>query len=102
MMLSGVPNFVFIFGYTNASWTLRVGLLGEHFTRLLRHMDAHGYDTVTPVADASMPTAPFTTNFAPGTSRAPSTDSPARAAARRGGSRRPTVPTSAAAPQARR
>jgi cation diffusion facilitator CzcD-associated flavoprotein CzcO len=60
MMLSGVPNFVFVFGYTNASWTLRVGLIGEHFTRLLRHMDDHRYDTVTPVADASMPTAPFT------------------------------------------
>ena len=65
MMLSGVPNFVFVFGYTNASWTLRVGLIGEHFTRLLRYMDAHSYGTVTPVADASMPTAPFTT-FASG------------------------------------
>jgi len=60
MMLSGVPNFVFVFGYTNASWTLKVGLVGEHFTRLLSHMDAHGYGTVTPVADASMPAAPFT------------------------------------------
>ena len=44
---------------------MRVGLIGEHFTRLLRHMDAHGYGTVTPVADAGMPTAPFTT-FASG------------------------------------
>lgn len=66
MMLSGVPNFVFIFGYTNASWTLKIGLLGEHFTRLLRHMDAHGYGIATPIADASMPTAPFTTSFTPG------------------------------------
>jgi monooxygenase len=65
MMLSGVPNFVFVFGYVNASWTLKVDLIGEHFTRLLRHMDAHGYGTVTPVADASMPTAPFT-RFSPG------------------------------------
>jgi cation diffusion facilitator CzcD-associated flavoprotein CzcO len=65
MMLSGVPNFAFVFGYTNASWTLKVGLVGEHFTRLLRHMDARGYGTVTPVADASMPTAPFT-SFASG------------------------------------
>ena len=60
MMLSGVPNFVFVFGYTNASWTLKVGLVGEHFSRLLRHMDDRGYSTVTPVADASMPAAPFT------------------------------------------
>jgi cation diffusion facilitator CzcD-associated flavoprotein CzcO len=65
MMLSGVPNFVFVFGYTNASWTLRVGLVGEHFTRLLRHMDARGYGAVTPIADASMPTVPFT-SFASG------------------------------------
>ena len=60
MMLSGVPNFVFVFGYTNASWTLKVGLVGEHFTRLLGYMSARGYAAVTPVADASMPTAPFT------------------------------------------
>jgi monooxygenase len=60
-MLSGVPNFVFVFGYTNASWTLKIGLLCEHFCRLLTHMDAHGYGTVTPIADAAMPTAPFTT-----------------------------------------
>ncbi|MGH3206190.1 MAG: flavin-containing monooxygenase, partial [Trebonia sp.] len=65
VLLSSVPNFVFIFGYVNASWTLRVGLVGEYFTRLLSHMDAHGYGTVTPVADAGMPTGPFTT-FASG------------------------------------
>ena len=39
---------------------MRVGLIGEHFTRLLRYMDDRRYDSVTPVADASMPTAPFT------------------------------------------
>jgi cation diffusion facilitator CzcD-associated flavoprotein CzcO len=61
MMLSGVPNFVFVFGYTNASWTLKVGLVGEHFTRLLSHMDSGGYDTVRPVvADPAMPSKPFT------------------------------------------
>jgi monooxygenase len=65
MMLSGVPNFVFVFGYTNASWTLRVGLVCGYFTRLLRHMDAHGYSAVTPVADAGMQAAPFT-SFASG------------------------------------
>ena len=65
MMLSGTPNFVFIFGYTNASWPLKIGLVGEHLGRLLRYMDAHGYDSVTPVADASMPMAPFS-NFGSG------------------------------------
>jgi monooxygenase len=44
MMLSGMPNFAYLVGYTNASWTLKVGLVCEHFSRLLAHMDEHGYD----------------------------------------------------------
>ncbi len=52
MMLSGVPNFAFLIGYTNASWTLKVGLVCEHLTRLLSYMDAAGYDQVTPTPDA--------------------------------------------------
>jgi cation diffusion facilitator CzcD-associated flavoprotein CzcO len=51
MMLSGVPNFAFAFGYTNSSWTLKVDLVCEHFCRLLDHMDAHGYVRVVPVLD---------------------------------------------------
>jgi len=51
MMLSGVPNFVFAFGYTNSSWTLKVDLICEHFCRLLEHMDTHGHTTVAPVLD---------------------------------------------------
>ena len=53
MMLSGVPNFAFVFGYTNSSWTLKVGPLCEHFCRLLAHMDSHGYDTCYPEARRS-------------------------------------------------
>lgn len=60
MMLSGVPNFAYAIGYTNSSWTLKVGLLCEHFCRLLAHMDAHGYDVARPVvADPRMPLRPF-------------------------------------------
>ena len=60
MMLSGVPNFAYAIGYTNSSWTLKVGLLCEHFCRLLTHMDEHGYDTARPVvADPGMPLRPF-------------------------------------------
>ena len=51
MMLSGIPNFAFLVGYTNASWTLKVGLVCEHFMRLLTHMDARGYAQVTPTPD---------------------------------------------------
>jgi cation diffusion facilitator CzcD-associated flavoprotein CzcO len=65
-MLSGVPNFSYVFGYTNASWTLRVGPLAEHFCRLLRYMDAHGFDTVRPLlADPDMPLRPLL-DFDPG------------------------------------
>ncbi len=60
MMLSGVPNFAYSIGYTNSSWTLKVGLLCEHFCRLLAHMDATGVDTCRPeVADPEMATRPL-------------------------------------------
>ncbi|MFG2888148.1 flavin-containing monooxygenase [Streptomyces sp. NPDC048248] len=60
MMLSGVPNLAYSIGYTNSSWTLKVGLLCEHFCRLLAHMDAFGHDICRPeVADPAMPTRPF-------------------------------------------
>jgi cation diffusion facilitator CzcD-associated flavoprotein CzcO len=51
MMLSGVPNFVFTIGYTNASWTLKADLVSEYVVRLLRYLDAHGYDQCVPVND---------------------------------------------------
>jgi monooxygenase len=51
MMLSGVPNFAFAFGYTNSSWTLKVDLVCEHLCRMLGYMDAHGYDTAVAAAD---------------------------------------------------
>jgi monooxygenase len=51
MMLSGVPNFAFTVGYTNASWTLKADLVSEYVMRLLRYVDAHGYDQCVPVND---------------------------------------------------
>jgi cation diffusion facilitator CzcD-associated flavoprotein CzcO len=59
-MYSGVPNLASAFGYTNASWTLKCDLTAEYVCRVLNHMDARGYDVVTPrVRDASMPTVPL-------------------------------------------
>jgi cation diffusion facilitator CzcD-associated flavoprotein CzcO len=43
VMLEGVPNAVLVFGYTNASWTLKADLAAEWTCRLLNHMSAHGY-----------------------------------------------------------
>ena len=47
LMFSGIPNMVSIFGYTNASWTLRADLISRFGCRLMNHMDANGVDTVT-------------------------------------------------------
>jgi len=49
MMLTGVPNFAFAVGYTNASWTLKCDLVSRYVCRLLDHLDAYGYTAVTPV-----------------------------------------------------
>ncbi len=48
LMLSGLPNVAFTFGYTNASWTLKADLTSEYVSRLLQHMNSNGYDTVVP------------------------------------------------------
>jgi cation diffusion facilitator CzcD-associated flavoprotein CzcO len=48
MMFSDVPNMASIFGYINASWTLRSDLTSEYVCRLLNHMDRNGYRQCTP------------------------------------------------------
>ncbi len=48
MMLSGVPNLAYSFGYINQSWTLGSDLTCEHVCRLLNHMDERGYASCTP------------------------------------------------------
>ncbi len=55
MMLTGVPNFNFVFGYTNNSWTLRADLVNRYVIRLLDHMDAAGYDTAIAKPPADEP-----------------------------------------------
>ncbi|MDP3674257.1 MAG: NAD(P)/FAD-dependent oxidoreductase [Novosphingobium sp.] len=47
-MFSNVPNLALVFGYINASWTLRVDIVANFVTRLLNHMDATGARIVTP------------------------------------------------------
>lgn len=48
MMYSDVPNLVQIFGYINASWTLRADLTAEYTCRLLNRMDELGVRQCTP------------------------------------------------------
>lgn len=41
IMLSDVPNLALCFGYTNASWTLKIDLTQEYVCRLLNYMERH-------------------------------------------------------------
>lgn len=69
IMCSGVPNLVSVFGYINASWTLRADLVARFFCRLVRHMDERGADSVTPVlrpGDRDMPPRPWVEGFSSG------------------------------------
>jgi cation diffusion facilitator CzcD-associated flavoprotein CzcO len=60
MMISGVPNLAFAFGYINQSWTLRADLTSEQVCRLLNHMDRHGYAQCVPRRpDAEVDSVPF-------------------------------------------
>ncbi|GFD77526.1 flavin-binding monooxygenase [Tenacibaculum sp. KUL118] len=65
MLLSDVPNFAIAVGYTSSSWTLKIGLLCEHFTRLLNYMQCQDYVQCTPIADPNMKTQPLL-NFGAG------------------------------------
>ena len=57
-MYDGVPNLASVFGYTNASWTLKCELTCNFVCRLLNHMDKKGYRVCAPRnGDASMPEA---------------------------------------------
>lgn len=59
-MLSELPNLAFVFGYTNASWTLKADLICAYVCRLLNYMDKHGYQQVTPhLNDASVHEMPL-------------------------------------------
>jgi monooxygenase len=59
-MLTGIPNLAFVFGYTNASWTLKADLISAYVCRLLNYMDRHGYNQVTPrLHDANVQDLPL-------------------------------------------
>jgi monooxygenase len=60
MLLSGVPNMAFAFGYINQSWTLGADLTSQQVCRLLQHMDRCGYTQCTPRSQQSViPDVPF-------------------------------------------
>jgi monooxygenase len=48
-MFSNVPNYSAVFGYLNASWTLRADIVSDYVCRVLNHMQATGKDVATPL-----------------------------------------------------
>jgi cation diffusion facilitator CzcD-associated flavoprotein CzcO len=48
-MFSNLPNLAVVFGYLNASWTLRADVNSDYICRVLNHMRATGTDIATPV-----------------------------------------------------
>jgi monooxygenase len=62
VMISGVPNMAYIFGYLRYSWTLRADMVCDLVASLLRHMGDKGASMVTPSlrpAEAGMERRPF-------------------------------------------
>jgi monooxygenase len=59
LMLDGVPNFAFVIGYSNASWTLKADLVSEYVVRLLKRMQKEGARTVVPVKPDDLSTKPI-------------------------------------------
>ena len=66
VMVSGVPNMASVFGYTNASWTLKADLICTYVCRLLNLMDRKGVRQVTPRDRGESAAAPFVEHFSPG------------------------------------
>ena len=54
-MFSGMPNFMALFGYTNASWTLKTDLASRYFCRLIGTMKAKGAEIIVPEYGATKP-----------------------------------------------
>lgn len=51
IMINEVPNFAFIIGYTNASWTLKADIASLYFTKLINYMKSNNIKKVVPKED---------------------------------------------------
>jgi len=71
LMINGLPNMAYVFGYFRHSWTLRVDLVADLVGRLLEHMRDKGATMVVPALrpeEADMRRRPWADpdNFNPG------------------------------------
>jgi cation diffusion facilitator CzcD-associated flavoprotein CzcO len=53
VLMENVPNFSWIVGYTNISWTLKSTIAAEYLCRLFKHMDKYSLEVVTPFDNAN-------------------------------------------------
>jgi monooxygenase len=67
VMFSDIPNLASVFGYINASWTLKTDIVADYVCRLLKVMDEKGATIANPkLGDTNMPRLPFVTDFSSG------------------------------------
>jgi monooxygenase len=59
MMIKDVPNFVFVVGYTNASWTLKADLASSYFCRLINETKKLNKKMFVPKSDQAIETEPI-------------------------------------------
>ncbi len=67
VMFNDIPNLASIFGYINASWTLKTDIVADYVCRLLKTMDQKGAVVANPHLDVpDMPRLPFVKDFSSG------------------------------------
>jgi monooxygenase len=67
VMFNDIPNMASVFGYVNASWTLKTDIVADYVCRLLKEMDRKGAQIANPhLADGRMSRLPFVKDFSSG------------------------------------
>jgi monooxygenase len=67
VMFSDIPNLASVFGYINASWTLKTDIVADFVCRLLNVMDQKGAKIANPkLGDPNIARLPFVSDFSSG------------------------------------
>ena len=59
VMINDVPNFAFIYGYSNAAWTLKADIACLYFTKLVNYMKSNNVSKVVPKKEADVTSEVF-------------------------------------------
>jgi cation diffusion facilitator CzcD-associated flavoprotein CzcO len=59
MMIKDLPNFAFVVGYTNASWTLKADLVAQYFCKLINTAEKKGKRVFIPQSDKEIEKMPL-------------------------------------------